>query len=183
MTAAIKPARGSVRNASPFSYAARWEIQMHGTPGPLYRKVNTRTHGVHHGSGKKFRWERHAKKALDNPSLQASMHGGQRHGRDYTPLFRFLLSRIGQKWDDVFKEACARLDDVEPLSWMVATCEADRRAYFVASENSYFSGLFVDEDGILSVVDPGLDENSLKPTCACCTHSFNGKVFTHRFGM
>ncbi|WEQ56422.1 hypothetical protein LV564_04875 [Komagataeibacter nataicola] len=155
---------------------------MRGTPRPLYRKVNTRTRGVKHGSGQKFSWDRHTKKALNNPSLQASMHGGQQHGRDYTPLFRFLLSRVGQRWDDVFREACARLDGTAPIFSMVATCEADRCAYFRADENSYFSGLFVDEDGILSLVAPEMNEDSLKPTCACCTHSFNGKVFTQRFG-
>jgi len=71
----------------------------------LYRPVNTRTHGVRHGSCRAYRYERHTKSEKDKQSNRGSMHSHQRHGFDYTPLFRFLLSKVGHPWDQVFSEA------------------------------------------------------------------------------
>lgn len=147
---------------------------------PLYRSVNTRTHGVRHGSGIKSRDERGTKRDATKAG-KGSMHSGQRHGRDYTPLFKFLLSKVGQPYSDVHKAAVARLDQVTPISWIVAEGEADRQPYVRCGESSYYSGLFVDQDGLLQKVDPDLDETSLRPFCSCCTHTFNGKRFTRTF--
>ena len=58
------------------------------------------------------------------------MHPGRQNGLDYTPLFRFLLSKVGQDWDAVHSEAVARLDRQEPIYWMVALKEADKRSIF-----------------------------------------------------
>ena len=38
------------------------------------------------------------------------MHGIKQHGLDYTPLYKFLLFKVGRKWDEVYSEAIARLD-------------------------------------------------------------------------
>lgn len=57
------------------------------------------------------------------------MHGRARHGRDYTPLFRFLLSKVGGDWDAIHAEAVSRLDTPEPIFWLVALNEADRKPY------------------------------------------------------
>ncbi|MDP0941227.1 hypothetical protein Q6253_28740, partial [Klebsiella quasipneumoniae] len=84
---------------------------------------------------------------------------------DYTPLFRFLLSRVGQDWDEVYSEAVARLDRKDPIFWMVALREMDEQDYIRAGEASYFSGLKVDEAGVLRVVNPGLGAGSLVPQC------------------
>ncbi|MDP1183677.1 hypothetical protein Q6285_30915, partial [Klebsiella pneumoniae] len=73
-----------------------------------------------------------------------SMKKGVRRGLDYTPLFRFLLSRVGQDWDEVYSEAVARLDLKDPIFWMVALREMDEQDYIRAGEASYFSGLKVD---------------------------------------
>lgn len=149
---------------------------------PLYRPVNTRTHGVRHGSGKASRWERNTKGVLASDAKTGSMHSGQRHGFDYTPLYRFLLSRVGEDWEETFREAVSRLDRAAPIFWMVARDEAGRTACFRAGESSWFSGLYVDEAGRLALVDPDMDETRMAPLCACCTHTFNGKRFTRRFG-
>ncbi|UYV37931.1 hypothetical protein N4R57_02140 [Rhodobacteraceae bacterium D3-12] len=140
---------------------------------PLYRSVNTRTHGVRHGSGVKARWERNTK-AAQGDAARGSMHSGQRHGRDYTPLFKFLLSRVGQDWAAVRREAIARLDREEPIGWMVAATEAEGERYFRAGESSYYSGLYVDNAGKLCVVDSGLTPETMRPFCGCCTHTLNG---------
>lgn len=143
----------------------------------LYRSVNTRTHGVHHGSCFAYRNERHTKRVKHSLSTRASMHSHQRHGFDYTPLFRFLLSKVGQPWDKVFSQANARLDRPEPVFWMVALHENDKDEYVRIGESSYYSGLWVDEAGLLQKVNPKLTPEQMKPNCDCCTHTFNGVVF------
>jgi len=146
---------------------------------PLYRSVNTRTRNVHHGGGD-YRWSRNRKH--EDPSRLGAMHGGKRHGRDYTPLFRFLLSRVGSDWAETHSEAVARLDSPDPIFWLVARSVQDRKPIVRVGESSYYSGLHVDEAGKLALVDPTLDIEDMRPDCACCTHSFDGVPFPHRFG-
>lgn len=140
----------------------------------LYRSVNTRTHGVRHGSGAKSKWERNTKATTKNKSARQSMHSGQQHGFDYTPLFKFLLSRVGENWGEVHSEAVSRLDRKEPIDWMVASDLSEGSPFFRAGESSYFSGLYVDNNNVLAVVDPELTPDTMQPFCACCTHTLNG---------
>ena len=147
---------------------------------PLYRKVNTRTHGVRHG-GSDFKFTRNSKTARNNSSLRGQMHGKTRHGYDYTPLFKFLLSRVGQSWDKVYSDAVARLDKDEPIFWLVARSPDERRDYVRVGESTYYSGLYIDESGTLSLVNPSLMLEDMKPFCACCTHTFNGELFSQKF--
>ncbi|MFD9897352.1 hypothetical protein [Mesorhizobium sp. NPDC059025] len=142
---------------------------------PLYRSVNTRTHNVRHNYGGEYRWSRQRGDPLEN---KGSMHAGQRRGRDYTPLFRFLLARVGEDWTAVHREAVSRLDREEPIFWLVARNQMEKRAFVVVGENSYYSGLYVDEENRLAIVDPALSVEQMEPTCSCCTHTFNGKPFT-----
>lgn len=135
---------------------------------PLFRKVNTRTHGVSHGCGRL--------QARDEGAAQG-MRQGLRHGLDYTPLYKFLLSRVGQIWDTVFSEVVGRVDQQEPIWHIVARSDLEQQPMVRVGESSYFSGLFVDEDGVLAKVAPELKAQSLHPFCACCTHTFNGEVF------
>lgn len=144
---------------------------------PLYRSVNTRTHGVRHGSCRAYRYERHTKSEKDKRSNRGSMHSHQRHGFDYTPLFRFLLSKVGHPWDEVFSEAKARLDRPEPIFWMVAMHESDKEESVRTDENSYYSGLWVDEAGLLQKVNPMLTPEQMGPFSDYDTHTFNGVVF------
>lgn len=143
----------------------------------LYRSVNTRTHGVRHGSCRTYRDERHTKSEKNAVSNRGSMHSRQRHGFDYTPLHRFLLSKIGHPWDKVFSEANARLDRPEPVFWMVALHECDKKEYVRTDESTYYSGLWVDKAGLLQKVNPLLTPEQMTPFCSCCTHTFNGVVF------
>ncbi|WP_235213420.1 hypothetical protein [Amycolatopsis sp. MJM2582] len=50
-----------------------------------------------------------------------------RRGLDYTPLFRFLLGKVGADWDEVYNEAAARLDSPDPIHWLVARQPHERR--------------------------------------------------------
>lgn len=146
-----------------------------GRKEPLYRKVNTQTHWVHHGVGGDYRTERKAQELSE--ASRGSMHGRERRGLDYTPLFRFLLSRVGSEWNGVYSEAVARLDRPDPIFWLVARNEGERRDIVRTGESSYFSGLYVDDAGILRMVDPDLRSEDLTPFCSCCTHTLNGVRF------
>ncbi len=148
---------------------------------PLYRKVNTRARGVNHGGGAAYRYERNTKREKQNESSRGSMHGGKQHGLDYTPLFRFLLSRVGRDWDAVYRETVSRLDKPEPIFWMVARSDCEKKAQVRIGESSYYSGLYIDDQHRLALVDPDLHVEHLTPLCACCTHTFNGVPFTRKY--
>ncbi|MCA9720231.1 MAG: hypothetical protein H6713_39285 [Myxococcales bacterium] len=154
---------------------------MRREPQPLYRKVNTRARGVHHRSGGDYKHARNTARERRSDATRGSMHGRERRGLDYTPLFRFLLKKVGEDWDAVYSEAVARLDRPEPIFWLVALREDDRAPYVRVGESSYYSGLYVDADNRLRRVDPTLGPGSLTPSCACCTHTFNGVPFTRRY--
>lgn len=145
---------------------------------PLYRSVNTRARNVKHDFGGDYRWSRRTGEDREN---LGSMHSNARRGRDYTPLFRFLLSRVGKDWSQAYSEAVSRLDDPKPIFWIVARSEAEKRAFVRMSESSYYSGLYVDEHDLLAVVDPSLTVEQMEPSCACCTHTFNGVPFVRKF--
>jgi len=144
----------------------------HSRKEPLYRKVNTRTHHVRSEAGGEFRHERSRN---DWESTRGTMHPNTRHGHDYTPLHAFLLSRVGKPWVGVRSEAASRVDDESQISWMVAEQGEARRGCVRTGENGYFSGLYVDAEGVLRVVDPKLTAETFLPSCTCCTHTFNGE--------
>jgi hypothetical protein len=155
--------------------------KTHVTKDPLFRKVNTRTRGVRHGFGGDYRHERNTKQESRSESTRQSMHGKKRRGLDYTPLFRFLLSKVGSEWDTVFSEAVSRLDCPDPIFWLVALREDKRKDVVCVGESSYYSGLYVDDRGLLQRVNPLLGPSSFEPTCPCCTHTFNGVHFTKSY--
>jgi hypothetical protein len=149
---------------------------MGGVKSKLYRKVNTKARGVHHNFGQDFKDSRH-KKRETLEQIKGKMFGKKERGLDYTPLFRFLLSKVGSDWNEVFSEAKARLDKTDPIFWIVALKEHEKEDYVRLGESSYYSGLYVDENNILQVCNPDLKAIDMKPSCSCCTHTFNGKVF------
>lgn len=80
----------------------------------LYRKVNTRAFNVHHNFGGDFNNTRnHKRETLEQ--TKGKMFGKKERGLDYTPLYRFLLAKVGSNWDEVFSEAKSRLDKTEPI--------------------------------------------------------------------
>jgi hypothetical protein len=150
---------------------------------PLFRKENTTAHRPHVRVGGDYRDQRNTKKEATADPKRSSMHGKEHRGRDYTPLFKFLLSRVGQPWNEVHSEAVSRLDRVEPIFWLVAVTESGRREFVRVGESSYYSGLYIDDGGRLQQVNPELGPSSLAPSCKCCTHTFNGIRFTQPFRL
>ena len=142
----------------------------------LYRKVNTTAKGVRHNFGGDFKDTRNNKRETLQQT-KGTMFGKKERGLDYTPLFKFLLSKVGKNWNEVFSEAKSRLDKQEPIFWMVALNEEEKEDYVRVGESTYFSGLFVDDNGILQLVNQNLKAVEMKPFCSCCTHTFNGKIF------
>lgn len=143
---------------------------------PLFRKVNTRARGVRHNFGGDFKYSKNKKRETIE-QVKGSMHGKSERGLDYTPLFRFLLTKIGNDWNEVFSEAKARLDKTEPIYWIVALNEYDRKDFVRVGESSYFSGMYVDDEGKLQLTNPELTAKGMTPYCDCCTHTLNGEVF------
>jgi hypothetical protein len=148
---------------------------------PLYRKVNTRARGVHHDVGGEFRHDRNTKRVKTSDETRGPMRGRDDRGLDYTPLFRLLMSSVGKNWDAVFGEAVSRLDRQDPIFWLVAQTEAEKQEVVRVGESTYFSGLFVDDKNTLQIVNPRLSVEQLTPSCACCTHTFNGVPFTRKW--
>ena len=142
----------------------------------LYRKVNTRAKGVHHGVGGDFKDSRNSRRETVQ-QVSGTMFGTKQRGLDYTPLFKFLLSKVGCNWNEIFSEAKSRLDKQDPIFWIVSLNEDEKKDYVRTGESTYFSGLFVDDKNILQLVNPNLKGTDMKPSCGCCTHTFNGKLF------
>ena len=143
---------------------------------PLFRKVNTKTHGVHHHFGGDFSDSRNSKKeSLEK--VKGSMHGKKQRGLDYTPLFKFLISKVGQDWTEIYAEAKSRIDKVDPIFWLVKDDLNFDFESIRTGESSFYSGLYVDEKNVLRKINPNLTASEMSPSCQCCTHTFNGVVF------
>ncbi len=146
---------------------------------PLYRKQNTttRTHPCDHHMGGKYKWERAKYKKINEFSIvRLSMKGKVMRGYDYTPLFRFLLNKVGCLWNDVFSEAIKRLDKPEPIYWMVSLDHTEKREYVRIGDSSYYSQLYIDEKGYLQKVNSSFEKGNIPIYCFCCTYTFNGEL-------
>lgn len=145
----------------------------------LYRKVNKTTvcrttHDTIKNPNSKY--DRGTKNGI-----KRSMRPLHRTGYDYTPLYRFLLSKVGKDWDEVYSEAKSRLDNEDAIFYMVALHEKDMNDYFRSGESSFHSKLYVDDTNILQYVNPNLKNTDFDPICPCCTHTFNGKVLINKY--
>lgn len=141
----------------------------------LYRRENKRALNYRSNHpGSEFRYERNTKEMNNFEGTHKSIKKTHA-GHDYTPLFMFLLSKVGKPWDEVHSEAVSRLDKQEPIFWMV-NLEIDENTSGTVriGEASQYSRLTV-KDGILVFVNK--DEQPYAASCTCCTHSFNGKPF------
>ena len=123
---------------------------------PLFRVVNIRTHHVRYVDCSEYRWSRNTTQEKKSEFCRGSTHFDHRHCLDYTPLFKLLLSRVGDDWAEIYGEAVARLDRSEPVFWLVASRDAEKQPFVRIGGNSFFSGLYVDENTRLSLVDPDL---------------------------
>jgi hypothetical protein len=148
---------------------------MNGLKKPLYRRHNKLAMGFRHNSlGGDFRNLRNTKELKNFEGTHKSI-GRTRGGYDYTPLFKFLFSRVGGNWDAIFSEAVNRLDKQEPIFWLV-DIQFQQGDYGVVriGESSYYSKLTIQDNQLIIA-----DANATPPakSCTCCTHTFNGTVY------
>lgn len=148
---------------------------MNHTKEPLYRKVNTKARGVHHFIGGDAKHDRNSKAGLNK-----SMKQGKERGLDYAPLYRFLHSKVGKNWDDVYSEAKSRLPNDEAIFHIVQE-DNTGKGYVTVGEASYLSSMYVDESNLLQFVRTDIKNEQFYPACNCCTHTFNGKVFINKY--
>jgi len=155
---------------------------------PLYRKENKLALHYRGDIGGDYRHSRNTKKNKESDQMKSSMGGKKQRGVDYTPLFKFLLSKVGKKWDEVYSGTVSRLDQEDPIFWMVYVNDphndfhhrnGEMNGSFIAGERSIYSKLVVDENGVLQYVNPNLSVNDFHKTCNCCTPTFNGKVINN----
>lgn len=148
---------------------------------PLYRKVNRKSSyqcRCAEAKGGRFAWARHSKamRQFDGRHLPMSRATSNylSTGYDYTPLFRYLLSRVGDPWDDIYAYVKPRLNTTEPIWHIVSQpgIPASRGSFFCLGEGSYWSRLWIDDEGRLQRVDP--TQANAEPGCWCHTYSFNG---------
>lgn len=149
--------------------------------------IRTENRITHNGTSREVnfrsRWTRHSKNGI-TPKMKRRIN----YHLDYTPLFKFLLSKEGEKWEDVWRDCQKRVDTVEPVLWMVQNIllnglpkydkspeEYDKS--FGYGEGSYFSTMYVDENGILQVVDKNYKEPTSLEYCRCCGETFNGLLY------
>jgi len=55
--------------------------------------------------------------------------------------------------------------------------EDDKKEYVRTGNSTYFSGMYVEDNGKLQLINPELRAKNMTPSCNCCTHTLNGKVF------
>ncbi|WP_297627201.1 hypothetical protein [uncultured Rikenella sp.] len=160
---------------------------------PLYRKVNRKSSYQCHvieSKGGRFAWQRHSKamRQFDGRYLpMRSATSSVTNGYDYTPLFRYLLSRVGDRWDEIYSAVKPRLNTTEPIWWVVSQdgYPQDGCGWVHIGEGACWSKLWIDAEGRLRKVDPML--SNISPDCSCHTHSFNGSrigsLSTQRKGL
>ena len=136
----------------------------------LYRKVNTRARGVHHRSGGDFARHRNAKRARN----ESSMHAGQRRGLDYTRCFASCSPGSVRTGTRCFRRRLPGSTKPSRYSGSSPDTPTSRRV----GEGTDYSGLYIDDDNPLAVVDPGVTPQTMTPLCDCCTHTLNGVRFS-----
>lgn len=149
--------------------------------------IRTKNRITHNGTSRdvnfRSRWTRHSKNGITQ-----KMKKRINYHLDYTPLFKFLLSKEGEKWEGVWRECQKKVDTVEPVLWMVQNirlnglpkhdkCLEEYDKSFGYEEGSYFSTMYVDENGILQVVDKNYKESTPLEYCRRCGETFNGLLY------
>ena len=97
---------------------------------------------------------RHKKRNLNFVGAQRiSIIGTVWTTRPCSNCFSRALATIGQR---SMAKPFARLNRSEPIFWLVASCDAEKQPFVRIGGNSFYSGLYVDENTRLSLVDPDL---------------------------
>ena len=120
---------------------------------PLYRKINTKSLSTRYwveGKPKykhdKLKYEREGLMVI--PIKRRRVHGCNWGNFNYNPLFRFLHSKVGSNWDEIYSECCDRLLYREPV-WVLVDRYYKGYDTVRFGENNYWDKLYINEYGIL----------------------------------
>lgn len=148
---------------------------MQKEPAPLYRKINKKAYGAHYLRGGHARYDRNTKEGISR-----SMKKGVRRGLDYSPLYMFLLSKVGCKWPEVHSEAVSRLPKRDTI--LEDIFKPGKRAPVIwGGGSAMYTGMFIDENDILRTVTPEVKNEELVPQCGCCTNTYNGRELVRKY--
>ena len=148
---------------------------------PLFRKKRNNESFSHHNNRnhadyKHIRNTKKHKITEDGDFVvkcKEGMHNTSPNGYDYTPLYRFLQSKVGKKWNDVFSEAKSRLDKEEPI-WHIVYLSKPDIEITRWGEGTYYHTLYIDENNILQYTNKNA---TLKPHAySFGTMTLDGKV-------
>jgi hypothetical protein len=121
----------------------------------LYRKINKKSLSTKYyvKKGGEYSWKRSKVNCdLEYPMFESMK--SKKLGRDYTPLYRFLESKIDQVWNDIYSECVKRLDTTDPIWWVVVNSDLSiiKHNYnniVRIGQGSYCQRLYINKDGIL----------------------------------
>ena len=140
----------------------------------MFKVIVERPRRGHHDKFGDFRNSKRLKKYFDDEAAPGKIGTKRlvRHIRGWDckdlnenlrPLERFLRSKIGQKWDDVYSEICAKIDSnstvqnhvLDHLRDYVGVDERYQNGNRFGGRFYYRPDMYVDTNGILRGVDPG----------------------------
>ena len=152
---------------------------------PLYRKINKKTHNgwaSYTFRKERYRFERGKKQNYLPEHSPIKRSSSFTTGYDYSPLYHFLLTHVGQVWGPVFQECQYRLDKLSPMTYMVVNVNEHGIVVdnhpdgvlpdFFRCEDSYWSTLWVDEKGILQFVNKDFNLEDIVDTLKYPTKEF-----------
>lgn len=133
---------------------------MNKQPKPLYRKWNTRVLSPSYWLnlwGGDYRHER-SKHKNDFETTKLPMKKNRGAGYDYTPLYQYLRSHVGENWNDIYSKILPRLPDTKEgrEAWTIFVLQPGEKVRPLVryGPRSMFSALYIDEKNLLQVVDP-----------------------------
>lgn len=154
----------------------------------LYRKENKSSLSYigHKDTGGDFRHDRNTKRLKNFEGNRWKMSSRKERGVDFTPLYKFLLSKVGEDFDEVYSEAMSRMDGKRaPIFWMIVENTYIEEGILKNSngtivrpdfnnEEAKFSTLYIDDENKLRKVSD-LNKSEFKlESCGCCTQSLDG---------
>lgn len=142
---------------------------------PLYRKEADAINNHHH-SGSDAKYDRNTKRGISK-----HMKKNVKRGLDYTPLYKFLLSKVGQNFDEVYKEVIKRVNDRSAIFHMFRKHEFETGDFVRLGGSSFYNKLYIDDNNTIQKVNPNLKNEDFSPSCWCCTYTFNGNKLIKKY--
>lgn len=136
---------------------------------PLYRKRSKDKDRICPQS----KWDRNTKKGI-----RKSLASKRWDDFDYTPLYNYLLTQIGEDFNVIHSYVQKRVNNINRI-YDIIKPSTYKLSYVRVSENAYYSALYIDEYNTLKKINPNFNIEHMYPFCSCCTHTFNNKIVTN----